>query len=106
MASGSGGKDTREYRSVLSRLNSITESLKVNPSAKESLTQKYQERNWLDIVAKPTEEELVTQALSRIKTDVKQYTVFIAMLEQTTGMNIIVDQLKGIYNIKIFIIVI
>ena len=94
----SGGKVTHEYKSVLSMLNSITKSLEVNQPAKDSLTQKFQEHEWLDIVAKPTEEQLVKLALIRIENDVKQYDKFIAMLEHTTGMNIMVDQLKGIYN--------
>ena len=94
----SGGKDTREYISVLNRLTCITEYLKVNQSAKDGLTQKYQEHKWLDIVAKPTEQILVTLALSRIENDVNQYAEFITMLEQTAGMDIIVDKLKGIYK--------
>ena len=98
----SGGKDTHEYKSVLSRLNSITKSLEVNQPAKDSLTQKFQQHEWLDIVAKPTEEQLVKLALIRIENDVKQYDEFIAMLEHTTGMNIMVDQLKGIYNIILY----
>ena len=91
----SGGKDTREYGSILSSLNSITESLKVNQSAKDTLTRKFQEHKWLDTVAKPTEGDLVRLALSRIENDVNQFAEFMTMLKQTAGMDIIVEKLKG-----------
>ena len=97
----SGGKDTHEYKSVLSRLTCITEYLKVNQPAKDSLTQKFQQHEWLDIVAKPTEEQLVKLALIRIENDVNQFAEFTTMLKQTAGMDLIVDKLKGTSNVVI-----
>ena len=92
----SGGKDTAEYKSVLKNLSSITEHLQVNKSALNSLVQKYQERGWLSITAKPVEKDLVILALDRIQNVVKQYAVFVSILESITGMDIIVGNLKGL----------
>ena len=92
----SGGKDTAEYKSVLNNLSSITGHLQVNKSASDSLVQKYQEHVWLSTTAKPVEKDLVILALDRIQNDVKQYAVFVSILETITGMDIIVGNLKGL----------
>ena len=89
------GKNTLEYERVKTNLTSIMGALKSNPSASESLREKFKEKGWLTPAAKPTEEELVTHALGRIELDPNQCGKFIAMLSDITGMDLIVNRLTG-----------
>ena len=74
-------------------LSSITRALETNPSASKTLKQKFVEKEWLDLIANPTEEQLVTLVLGRIEQDVNQYGDFIAMLRDIEGMDLIVNML-------------
>ena len=76
-------------------LGSITRALKTTPSASQTLKQKMIEKGWLDPIASPTEEQLVTLVLERIDQDVNQFGEFIAMLRDIEGMDLIVNTLTG-----------
>jgi len=80
---------------VKTNLSSIITALQSNPSARNSLRQKFKEKGWLSITNSPTEEQLVTHALGRIELDPNQYGKLIAMLKEISGMDLIVNKLTG-----------
>ena len=80
-------------------LSSISRALQLNPSASQSLRQKFKEKEWLGLTANPTEEQLVTLVLGRIEQDVNQYGEFIAMLCDIEGMDLTMSTLTGTYAI-------
>ena len=98
MASGGDHVDTPEYDSVLKNMICIIDHLKVNGDAKERLILKFKEKSWIDITSTPKEDDLILKALHRIREDAKEFLVFIAMLQDITGMDGIVDKLKGKYS--------
>lgn len=91
--SSSSGKETKEYKNVLTHLHEITEQLKLTPGAKDALTQKYQQREWIPIAENPNEDDLIKLALGRISTDVDDFNVFIDTLNSTVGMDNIVTKI-------------
>ena len=92
---GWSGKNTLEYERIKTNLSSIITALQSNPSARNSLRQKFKEKGWLSITESPTEEQLVTHALGRIELDPKQYRVFLVMLRDVEGLDLIVNRLTG-----------
>ena len=76
-------------------LSDLTEALQLCPGAREKLTSLYQKHKWLSIAAKPAESELVTLTLERIKQDPSQFDLFIDMLRDTEGMDLIVKTLTA-----------
>ena len=84
-----------EYDRVLNKLSDITKTLQLNPGARDKLTLLYQQEKWLDIAARPAEGELVRLALDRIKQDPSQFDLFIDMLHDTEGMDLIVTTLTA-----------
>lgn len=76
-------------------MTEITEALKSNPGARENLTLHYKEHKWLNITEYPSENELVTLALVRIKQDSSQFDLFMKMLHDTEGMDLIVTTFTG-----------
>ena len=83
------------YDKVLNQLDDIIKTLQLNPGARDKLTRLYQREKWLDIAATPTEGELVRLALLRIEQDPSQFDLFIDMLRDTEGMDLIVTALTG-----------
>ena len=83
------------YDNVLNKLNDITKTLQLNHCARDKLTRLYQRKEWLDIAARPTADELVVLASVRIKQDPSQFDLFIDMLRDTEGMDQIVTTLTG-----------
>ena len=83
------------YDKVLNQLDDITKTLQLNHCARDKLTRLYQRKKWLDIAARPAEGDLVTLALERIKQDPSQFDLFIDMLRDTEGMDLIVTTLTG-----------
>ena len=79
------------YCRVHSRLVKITDSLKAVKGARGILTLHYKQEQWLDDNEYPTEFELVTIALNRIKTDSSQYDIFLTMLRDIRGLDLIVN---------------
>ena len=98
MASRGDHVHTPEYDSVLKNMICIIDHLKVNGDAKERLILKFQEKSWIDITSMPKEDELIRKVLNRIREDAKEFLVFIEMLQDITGMDGIVDKLKGKYS--------
>ena len=80
---------------MLDNMDTITEHLKVNSAAKQSLTLKYQQESWVEIAERPGEASLVEIALKRISDDVSQYKTFMAVLRDIVGMDIIVRKIQG-----------
>ena len=76
-------------------MSDIITALKSTPGATDMLTGKYKQKQWIDITIYPTEDELVTLALLRIKQDPKQYDTFIDMLHSISGMDITVDRITS-----------
>ena len=73
----------------------ITEALESSPSARDKLTLLYKQHKWLHIKEKPEESQLVTLALERIRQDPCQFDLFIDMLSDTEGMDLIMTTLTG-----------
>ena len=70
------------------------ETIKANPSAKESLSIKFKEEEWINITAECTEEQLVRYAIQRVQQDFTNFKIFVGMLQDTPGMDIIVEKLE------------
>ena len=88
------GQKTIEYKKVLANLNKIIRALDLKTGAKKSLRLKFMEKRWLDITDDPSSEELVMVVLERIEHDSGQYHEFIAMVEDTPGLDLIRTDLK------------
>lgn len=73
----------------------ITRALKLTDGAKDELILHYITNKWLDAEANPSESELTKLALQKIKQDPSHYNLFIAMLRDTEGMDIIVVKITG-----------
>ena len=91
----SSGKKTAEYERVKTSRSSITGALQSNPSASQTLRQKFKEKGWLESSSNPEDDQLVTLILSRIKHDIHQFEEFIAVLKDIDGMDLIVDILTS-----------
>ena len=89
------GRETREYKTVLEHIGNISYSLQGNSAAKQALTFKYQEKQWINIYESPDETSLVRLALTRISFDPSQYRIFMGMLKDITGMDFIVKIIEG-----------
>ena len=83
------------YERVCSNLVDLVTTLKSNSAAKHKLTLYYKEYKWLDITEYPTEDELVTLALMRIKQDPSQYDRFVTTLCTIEGMDLIVNAITA-----------
>lgn len=88
--------ESREYKSVLVNLSIIHQHLQMNRIAKESMTLKYQQQEWLSITANPSALDLTAIALNRISTDARQYHIFMDMLKSVVGLDIIEKKIEGI----------
>ena len=83
------------YNKVCCNMSDIITALKSTPGARDMLTGKYKQKQWINITVYPTEDELVTLALQRIKQDPKQYDIFIDMLSDICGMDLTVDRITS-----------
>lgn len=97
------GRETEEYRSIEEHMEKIRTHLKVNKDGKESLTVQYVKRRWLDIGESPDAKALVDKVLERVLNDVGQYDVFIKMLKDVVGMDIIKKKIEGICSALILV---
>ena len=79
------------YDNVCCNMSDIITALKLTPGATDKLTEKYKQEGWMAIAENPTENQLVTLALQRIKQDPKQYDMFIDMLRDIRGMDLTVQ---------------
>ena len=85
------GENTAEYKKVQENFSTITEALKATPNARLSLENEFKTLGWLGPAYHPTEEELVIQALERIKQDPSQYKILITMLN---GLDLVIQKLS------------
>ena len=83
------------YERVRRNMVDLTHTLKSNQAAKCTLTLYYKQHKWLDITEYPTEDKLVTLALTRIEQDPSQYDRFVDMLRAIEGMDLIVDAITA-----------
>ena len=83
------------YDRVLRAKTKILEALACQPGAQAKLTHLYQQNKWLEITDKPNADELVTLALGRIKQDPHQYDVFVTMLSDIMGMDIVTKKIRS-----------
>ena len=90
-----GRKYSPQHTSVQRNYENLTRHLQANENAKTPLTDKYKSVGWLDHLATPNEHELVSHVMVRIEGDPKQYDVFIEMLKEIAGTDIIVQKLTG-----------
>ena len=88
------GKGTDEYKKVRANLNSICGTLDLKTGAKTTLRLKFIEKEWLNTTADPSSDQLVMLVLGRIERDSNQYYEFIAMLEDTPGLDLIKKDIK------------
>ena len=93
------GKTTEEYMSILENVDTIHRHLKVDKDSKELLTVQYVKKGWLGIGENPDSKALVDKVLERISSDTghDQYDVFIEMLKEVAGMDIIWKKIEGTY---------
>ena len=84
-----------EYDKVRFNINNIITTLKSTPGATDMLTGMYKQKGWMNISVHPTEDQLVTLALDRIKQDSKQYDLFIDMLHDISGMDLTVKRITS-----------
>ena len=96
------GKETREHKSVLENMALIRSCLEVNDSAKEILTVKYQERDWINITEKPRAVKFPVIALNKISCDASQYHTFMDMMRSVVGMDLVVDKIEGMVDFSTF----
>ena len=91
----SKGINSSEYECVQRNYAVLTERLRTNKQAKKELFDEFVSKKWHGPGDCPSENDLVNIALNKIKQDPSEYKVFIAMLEQVSGIRDIVENLKG-----------
>ena len=89
---------TPQYQAVLNQLLNLNDRLEeeANVEAKGKLLLMLQMKTWVGKIKDPKVADLIRAVLNRIKTDVKQYEVFIGMLDQIPQVADIVQKMKGI----------
>ena len=55
----------------------------------------FKQRSWVGITITATANEMIVLALDRIKKDVRDYRVFIDMLNNVTGMDQVVSSIES-----------
>ena len=70
-------------------MEDIIRSIKATPSAHTTLCTKFKVESWIDILAKCSEEELVQKALVKIEQDSSNFSTFVTMLRDTSGIDIV-----------------
>lgn len=83
------------FDSVLSNLVDIVRALKLSHGARAKLTLHFKQHKWLEITENPTEDELVALALERIKQDPSEYDLFVSMLCDVEGMDLIARKITS-----------
>lgn len=76
-------------------MNNIITTLKSTPGATDMLTGMYKQKGWMNMTVHPTEDQLVTLALDRIKQDPNQYDLLIDMLRDINGMDLTVQRITS-----------
>ena len=82
-----------EYKIVLVNLQHITNTLRTNKAAANSLCLKMKEQTWIEVVADPSPNELMKVVLDRIENDRSQFNVFKRFLDDIPGLDLISTKL-------------
>ena len=83
------------YDCVRRQLDKCVETIQVTKGAQEALTTQYIQAGWLGLTAKPSVNELLSQALMRMKGNPDQYDKFLSMLRAIGGLDLIVKAISG-----------
>ena len=89
------GKDSPQYKAVLGHFDVLVDTIKVTSGTENSLRRKFQMQKWLGIASPASADELIRTALTRIANDVKEYGVFIGMLQDITELKHMADKITG-----------
>ena len=81
---------------MLERLVPLVNTIEATPGSLEALQRQFIAKSWLSPTAQTNANGLAILALSRIKTNVKDYNVFMKMLCSVTGMDQIVGIIEGL----------
>ena len=88
------GKDSPQYKIVQNNFDNIVDTLKSNTAAHHALRRILKSQKWLVVHDEPTEEKLVSVILNRIELDASVHSVFMDMLQDTDGMDLIAKKLQ------------
>ena len=92
------GTNTAEYKKVKENMGNFITAIESIPRAVKSLTTKFQEAKWLGHSAgEISADQLITQALDRIKIDAAEHRAFLDMLKSIEGTDLITQMLDGVY---------
>ena len=83
------------HENILKNLVAIKKALTCTEGAKDDLTLHYISQKWLRPNATPSESDLARLAVMKIESDPKQYEVFLEMLRDTEGMDLILVKITG-----------
>ena len=75
-------------------LKDIVGTLMCNTAAHHALRLNVKSKGWLETYEKPTAEDLVSIILNRIEHNASDYSVFMDMLHNTDGMDLIAEKLQ------------
>ena len=89
------GINSLQYTCVRENLVNITGYLQHNPAAKVDLARQFQAKGWLTPGDKVDPDTLLALVLQRIRFIPNEYDVFVAMLGEVVGTEIIVKALRG-----------
>ena len=92
------GTSSPWYQAVWKHVEILAVSLKATPNAESSLLERFQVNGWIGTTSTAQVDELVTLALSRIESDVKEYDVFMKMLNSIPGMDVATGKITGMSN--------
>ena len=80
---------------VLRQLDTCVRTIQATEGALEALTRQYKQAGWLEPTAKPKVDELLSQALVRMRGNPDQYDKFLSMLHAIEGLDQIVKAISG-----------
>ena len=89
------GKQSTQYMCIQKKYGHLTGYLRINKDSKRILFGKFVAEGWHGPDDCPGENALINIALKRIEHNPSEFEVFIKMLEENTGMDNIVKDLKG-----------
>ena len=88
------GCATPQYRAVLKESDAIIRMIKATPSAKETVFRKCKMASWIATDTDCPIDNLVDCVLQRIREDASEFSIFVKMLRDTTGMATLADKLE------------
>ena len=89
------GLETPEYKAVINAYGDITHALQMIPTANAELSTKFIQENWIAPGVKCSNNDLLNSALVQIRLKASQFQVFLSMLRDMAGMDLVVERLQG-----------